>query len=88
MIEFIDPDKAEFDIMCFVKDSRISSGKCTYDMAAAKFEGLEIRKLIDGGVLTHSNYGMLDWSYLGTRLMAPHSLTRHIKKQIARERGV
>lgn len=83
--ETIDPLGPDFEIMCFVKDQRAASGKCTREEAVQKFGKDAVQRLIDNKVLSLTQYGMMDWTYAGTKAMGPNSVRRHIMKQIARE---
>lgn len=86
MMDTIDPLKVEFEIMCFVKDQRRMKGTCTVDEAARKFGQGEVRRLITEGMLAETNFGMLDWTYAGSRAMGPEAVRRHIAKQVLREK--
>jgi hypothetical protein len=83
----IDPLDAEFEIMCFVKDQRAVKGSCTYDDAVKKFGAEKVRALISDGMIAQTPYGMLDWTFDGTKSMEPQAIARRIYKQVLREKG-
>lgn len=77
----------EFEMMCHVQDQRATSGKCTMDSLADKFGKAGVLTLIDDGLLSKSQYGMVVWTYDGTRSMGPEFVRNHIAKQVGREMG-
>jgi len=86
-MEEIDPLKAEFEVMCFVKDMRAVKGTCTLAEVSLKFGQNEVKQLIQRGLLAETAFGMLDWTYDGSKAMGPEAIRRHISKQVLREKG-
>jgi len=64
----MDPFSTEFELMCYVKDTKVLNGKCTYEEIVDKF-GCNIVKevMVEKNYIGYSelNKDSLDWTDIG-----------------------
>jgi hypothetical protein len=62
----IDPFTKEFDLMCYVKDTKVMTGNCDYKKVADKFgEPLLKKCILNKRVIFVDKKGNLDWTDFG-----------------------